>query len=65
MNEYGEQWDFQNNKKTTEHSDHFSFTATRYINHVLLATLVHWIVTGWLGEQCMGFLKQRRDSGTF
>jgi hypothetical protein len=50
--------DFQNNKKTMEHSDHWIVTGWHgkqwdfQNNEKTMEHSDHWIVTGWHGEQC-------------
>ena len=55
---HGEQWDFQNNEKTMEHSDHWIMTGWRHgeqwdfqNNEKTMEHSDHWIMTGWHGEQ--------------
>ena len=54
---HGEQWDFQNNEKTMEHSDHWIVTGWHgeqwdfQNNEKTMEHSDHWIVTGWHGEQ--------------
>jgi hypothetical protein len=54
---HGEQWDFQNNEKTMQHSDHWIMTGWHgeqwdfQNNEKTMEHSDHWIRTAWHGEQ--------------
>ena len=65
---HGEQWDFKNNEKTMEHSNHWVMTGRHAEqwdfrnNEKTMEHSDHWIMND--GEH-LGFFKQRKDNGTF